>query len=204
MTGRQQWAVVGAIVAALAVGGYTAMHFLGDELTTVGIGNDAPSFTALTLPVAGVPRVAKTLSDYRGDVVLLNIWATWCTPCRTEMPSLQALHEAYGAKGLKIVAVSIDVAGDEPKIVDFAKEFGLTFEILHDSTSTIQKFYRTTGYPESFVIARDGVIRRKWIGAEDWNSPSNQRLIASLLAEPRPDGRGVPSATDAPRATPVR
>ena len=187
MTSRGQWAVVGAIVALLAIAGASAMHFLGDELTTVGVGTDAPGFTALTMPEStdGV-RVAKTLSDYRGEVVLLNIWATWCVPCRTEMPSIQALHDALGPKGLKVVAVSIDQPGTEQQISDFLKELNLTFEVLHDSTGSIQTLYRTTGVPETFVIARDGVIRKKWIGPEDWNSIGNQRLISGLLTEPRP------------------
>ena len=128
----------------------------------------------------------KTLTDYRGEVVLLNIWATWCIPCRTEMPSIEAVHQALGAKGLKVVAISIDDEGAEQKIQDFAKEFKLTFEMLHDPAGTIQGIYRTTGVPETFVIGRDGVIRKKWIGAEDWNSDGNQRLLSSLLAEPKP------------------
>ena len=128
----------------------------------------------------------KTLTDYRGDVVLLNIWATWCIPCRTEMPSIEAVHQSLGPKGLKVVAISIDDEGAEQKIQDFAKEFNLTFEMLHDPAGTIQGIYRTTGVPETFVIGRDGVIRKKWIGAEDWNSDGNQRLLSSLLAEPKP------------------
>jgi cytochrome c biogenesis protein CcmG/thiol:disulfide interchange protein DsbE len=187
MTSKGQWAVVAAIVATMAIAGTSAMHFLGDELTTVTVGSDAPGFTALTMPAAGSgARVAKTLSDYRGDVVLLNIWATWCVPCRTEMPSIQALHNSLGPKGLKVVAISIDQPGSEAKIEEFLKELNLTFEVLHDSTGAIQTLYRTTGVPETFVIARDGVIRKKWIGPEDWNSVGNQRLITGLLTEPRP------------------
>jgi len=187
VTVRQQWAVVAAVVALLAVGGFAATHFLRDELTSVSVGSDAPGFTAVTLPDgSGKPSLAKTLSDYRGDVVLLNIWATWCGPCRTEMPSIQALHDEFGPKGLKVVAISIDQPGDQPKIQQFLDEYKLTFEVLHDSTGAIQTLYRTTGVPESFVIARDGTIRKKWIGEEDWNSPGNRRLIAGLLEEPRP------------------
>ncbi|MES2523697.1 MAG: TlpA disulfide reductase family protein [Gemmatimonadota bacterium] len=187
MTGKQQWAVVGFIVALLAGGAFTAMHFLEDELTSVTMGSDAPSFVALTMPDSTErPRLAKTMSDYRGEVVLLNIWATWCEPCRVEMPSMQALHESLGPKGLKIVAVSVDKPGDELLISDFAKQYKLSFEILHDSTSAIMSTYRATGYPESFVIARDGTIRKKHIGPDDWNSAENRRLFEMLLAEKRP------------------
>ncbi len=183
MTVKQQWLVVLGIVVILAGGALTATHFLKDELTSVSIGSDAPPFSAVTLEAT--PK-ARTLADYHGDVVLLNIWATWCKPCRTEMPSIQAVHTQLAGKGLKVVAVSIDDAGKQQTIRDFAKEFGLTFEILHDSTGLIQGIYRTTGVPETFVIARDGSIRKKWIGPEDWNSAGNKLLLEQLLAEPRP------------------
>ena len=182
MTGKQQWMVVGIIVAVLGGGALTATHFLKDELTSVTIGSEAPTFTAKTLDAT---PVVKSIANYKGDVVLLNIWATWCLPCREEMPSIQKLHTALGPKGLKIVAVSIDPAGKEQTVRDFEKEFGITFEVLHDSTGVIRDIYRTTGVPETFVIGRDGIIRKKWIGGEDWNSPINRRLIEQLLAEPR-------------------
>jgi len=182
MTAKQQWQVVAAIVVLLAGGAFAATHFLKDELTSVTIGSDAPTFAAATLD--GTHKT-KTLADYKNEVVVLNIWATWCGPCREEMPSIQKLHTALGPKGLKIVAVSIDPAGKEQSIIDFEKEFGLSFEVLHDSTGVIQSIYRTTGVPETFVIGRDGVIRKKFIGGEDWNSEPNRRLLEVLLAEPR-------------------
>jgi peroxiredoxin len=79
--------------------------------------------------------------------------------------------------------VSIDEPGAETKIRDFAREFGLTFQILYDPSGAMENEYQTTGVPETFVIARDGVIRKKVIGASDWNSDGNRALIAQLLAE---------------------
>jgi peroxiredoxin len=183
MTAKQQWMVVLGVIAVLAGGAFTASHFLRDELTSVSVGSDAPGFAAKTL--TATPSM-KTLTDYRGDVILLNIWATWCIPCRTEMPSIEAVHQALGPKGLKVVAVSVDNDGEEQKIRDFAREYQLSFEMLHDPSGAIEGIYRTTGVPETFVIARDGTVRKKWIGPEDWNSEGNQRLLQSLLAEPKP------------------
>jgi cytochrome c biogenesis protein CcmG/thiol:disulfide interchange protein DsbE len=183
MTAKQQWLIVLGIIAMLAGGAFAASHFLKDELTSVSVGSDAPGFAAKTLTAA---PTMKSLTDYRGDVVLLNIWATWCIPCRTEMPSIEAVHQRLGPQGLKVVAVSIDDEDAGQKIKDFAAEFKLSFEMLHDASGAIQGIYRTTGVPETFVIGRDGVIRKKWIGAEDWNSEGNQRLLQSLLAEPKP------------------
>jgi thiol:disulfide interchange protein len=87
MTARQQWGVVGGIVLALALALWIATRTLGDELFPVTVGSRAPDFTANTLEPT--PRV-KTLADYEGEVVVLNIWATWCGPCRVEMPSIEA------------------------------------------------------------------------------------------------------------------
>ncbi|MEO7085284.1 MAG: TlpA disulfide reductase family protein [Gemmatimonadaceae bacterium] len=192
MTARQQWAVVGAIVAALAVGLLVASRTMKDQLSPVTLGSNAPDFRAKVLGEAKY----KTLADYKGQVVLLNIWATWCPPCRAELPSLQALYKAYGDKGLKLVAVSIDDYVSEDSIRKFANNFGLTFEILHDSAGAIEASYQTAGYPETFIIGREGTIRRKWLGPDDWSSQGNRALIAQLLgiATPRAVGDTTASA----------
>ncbi len=179
MSNGRQWTIVLGVVLLLGGGAVAATHVLRSELSEVAVGSLAPPFEALT--VDSTPRV-KTLADYRGQVVLLNVWATWCGPCRVEMPSMEALHRDFGAKGLRIVAVSIDQIAGPPQIREFAREMGLTFEILHDSAQHIVRAYRVNGYPQSFVIGRDGTIRRKWIGAENWNSASNRELMTALLA----------------------
>jgi thiol-disulfide isomerase/thioredoxin len=203
MTIRQQWAVVLAVVGLLGVGLWVATRVLGDELFPVTIGSEAPPFSG-TLVGAGAP-VTKSLDDYRDSVVLLNVWATWCLPCRTEMPSIQALHERYAPHGLKVVAVSIDDPGSEAAIRDFAAEYGLTFEILHDPSGAIRRDYQTTGVPETFVIGPDRVIRRKQIGHTDWNSPANRALVARLLGVPGDTAVAPPPAAggDAPPRTPL-
>ena len=183
MTVRQQWAVVLAVVLVLGGGLFAGTVLLRDELFPLTIGSKAPDFHALTID--GEPR-PKTLADYRGSVVLLNIWATWCGPCVVEMPSIQRLHDRFGARGLKIVAVSVDNPGTQDGIRAFRDKYGLTFEILHDPTFRIKRIYQTTGVPETFIIAEDGTIRRKYIGADDWDSEANQALIAALLGAPRP------------------
>jgi cytochrome c biogenesis protein CcmG, thiol:disulfide interchange protein DsbE len=106
------------------------------------------------------------------------------------------LQRVYGPRGLHIVAISVDAPGMDSTIEAFAKQYGLTFEILHDPTvgpftsdgsrapGAIEQDYQTTGVPETFVIARDGIIRKKVIGAADWGSPGNESLIGQLLREP--------------------
>ena len=129
---------------------------------------------------------SKGIDAYQGEVVLLNIWATWCGPCRIEMPSMQRLQERLGPKGLRIVAVSVDDPGQAGAIRRFAQELGLTFDLLHDPTKTIERTYQTTGVPETFLIGRDGTIRRRSIGAEAWDSEANVAQLERLLAEQRP------------------
>jgi peroxiredoxin len=180
MTSGQQWSVVGAIVAVMGVGLWYGSYALKDELVGVDVGTTAPMFAGAT--VAG-PVKAKSLADYKGKVVLMNVWATWCGPCRTEMPSIQALHEALGPKGLQVVAVSIDDPGKADDIRKFLAEYKLTFEVLHDSTQAVQAAYQTTGVPETFIIAADGTIRKKVIGEANWNSEPNRALITQLLKE---------------------
>ncbi len=183
MTGRKQLAVV-ALGAALAIAGLGAGRaLLRDELSPVGVGTAAPDFKAYTLDT---PAEVKTLADYRGQVVLINLWATWCAPCRVEMPSIEKLTQAYADQGLRVVAISADEAGTEDQIRRFVSDFALTFEILHDrggQAGKVSKDYQTSGYPETIIIGRDGIIRKKLLGAHDWNSAENRGLIERLLAE---------------------
>lgn len=183
MTASQQWKVVFGFVALLAAGIFSAAHFMKDDLTGVGEGTRAPGFAAKTVDVT---PAMKTLTDYRGQVVILNLWATYCVPCRTEMPSLEALHNSFASQGLRVVAVSIDQSGFEQQIRDFVSDYKLTFDVLYDDTGAIQSIYRTTGVPETFIIGRDGVIRKRILGADDWNSESNRAFIAQLVAEKAP------------------
>ncbi|MGH9420089.1 MAG: TlpA family protein disulfide reductase [Thermoanaerobaculia bacterium] len=183
MTGRRQL-VIAAGVVALALGvAFGLKFFLPDEMAPVGLGVPAPNFVAMTLDST---PVKKTLADYRGDVVLINIWATWCLPCRVEIPSIEKLNAAYAPKGLKVVAISVDDPGSEPLIRDFVKKYNMNFDVLHDTggqDGKVSRDYQTTGYPETVIIGRDGLIRRKFLGATDWNSAANRGLIDRLLAE---------------------
>lgn len=191
MSPRAQWLVIAVIVAAVGGALYAAVTQAGPEFLPLRIGSRAPSFSAVTLEpieVAGSSResagIAKGIGDYRGQVVLLNIWATWCAPCRVEMPSMQRLQDRLGPKGLRIVAVSVDDPGMEARIRTFAEELGLSFELLYDAAGRIRRQYQTTGVPETFVIGRDGRIVRRIIGADDWSSPANVAFLERLLDEP--------------------
>ena len=145
----------------------------------------APDFTAVTLE--GEP---VSLLDYEGEVVMVSIWATWCGPCREEMPSMQLLYDDLHETGFEILAVSVDALfGQEDDfgrpggdLEAFAEELSLTFPILHDSEGLIQRIYQTTGVPETFLVGRDGVIYKKVAGGTNWDAPVNKELVRRLLA----------------------
>jgi peroxiredoxin len=177
MASRGQWIAVGVIIAVLG-GALIAGMALSPELRPVRPGSEAPSFEAVD--VATGARVS--LSDYEGDIVLLNLWATWCPPCEREMPSMQRLHEQLGPSGLKVVAVSVD-ASESEDVLAWAQERGLTFDVLHHREGRLERLYQTTGLPESFVIDRDGVIVKKEIGARQWDSQSQVAFFARLLEQ---------------------
>jgi peroxiredoxin len=175
MTNRQQWTMVAGVVMTAVFGVALAVK-LRPQLNLIEVGSTAPDFKAVLLP-SGKPA---TIEDYRGKVVLLNIWATWCPPCKIEMPSMERLHHKLAGTDFQLVAVSVDEE-DSSVVMKFVKEMGLSFQILHNRDGTIRQIYQTTGVPESFVIDRDGVIVKKVIGAADWDAPVNENLIRRML-----------------------
>ncbi len=154
------------------------------RLRPVGAGTVAPQFEAIDL--RGNPA---RLSDYEGEVVMINIWATWCAPCRFEMPSMERLHQRFKDDGLRILAISVDAKLGEADQVGrpggdlqaFADSLGLTFTILHDPSGEIQNLYQTTGVPETLLVGRDGVIYKKVAGPTEWDASEHQELIRRLL-----------------------
>ncbi len=149
---------------------------------SIRIGGPAPDFKLWNLQGQAV-----SLSDYRGSVVFVNFWATWCGPCKVEMPAMERLYRDFQSKGLEILAVSTDAQG---AVVTrpFQEKMGLTFPILHDSDYTIGRLYGARTLPMSFLIDRQGIIRHRIFGARDWHSPEAIRMIQTLLKEVSIDG----------------
>jgi peroxiredoxin len=173
----KQWVAVGTIVAGLSVGA-VALVTLGPRIERVEVGARAPNFQAVNLATNDPISLRE---EYRGSVTLVNIWATWCGPCVEEMPAIQGLYRALGPRGFRVAAVSID-EGDPADVRAFARNLGITFDLLQDRSGLIQRTYQTTGVPESFLLDRDGVIVKRIIGAHDWGSPVNRRLVERLVA----------------------
>jgi len=174
----RQWLYVAAIVGGLGLGAWALVTFSpipeGAE-----VGQRAPDFRALDLASGDTVSFREA---YAGSVTLVNIWATWCVPCRAEMPAMEQLYEKLKDQGFRIAAVSID-EGNVDDVRAFARDLDLSFDILHDKSGEIEKIYQTTGVPESFLVDRNGTIIRKQIGEHPWNSPANQLIVEELLGK---------------------
>ncbi len=158
-----------------------------DRLQPVVPGTPAPEFA-----IPDLDGEVVRLSNHLGEVVMVSIWATWCGPCRYEMPSVERLYQELADDGLEILAVSIDA---DPGTFDlfgrpgsdiqaFADTLGLTFPLLHNPSGDIQQLYQTTGVPETFLVGRDGMIYKKVAGGTEWDAPDHRELIQRLLAAP--------------------
>ena len=173
----RQWAVIGIVVAGLALGA-AALTWVAPD-SGVRISHRAPEFHAVDLAT----RDSVSLADYRGSVTLVNIWATWCLPCREEMPSMQKLYDSLGTRGFRIAAISID-EGSPEDVTAFAQKLGLTFDSLPDRSGSVERLYQTTGVPESFLLDRRGVLVKRVLGAHDWSSAANVGADERLLQQP--------------------
>lgn len=136
------------------------------------IGQNAPEFT-----VQDSDR-SVTLSQYRGQVVVLNFWATWCPPCVEEMPSLVEMQRRMKAKGVTVIAVSVDV--DQGAYNQFLKDHNVNLLTVRDPNQKSNTLYGTFKFPETYIIDRNGVMRRKFIGAIDWTTPEIMDFLSKL------------------------
>jgi len=137
-----------------------------------GIGSNAPDFT-----VQDSDRKI-TLSEFHGQVVVLNFWATWCAPCVEEVPSLVEMQRRLKAKGVTVLAVSVDVNGNAYK--QFVKDHNVNLLTVRDASQKSSDLYGTFKFPETYIIDRNGVMRRKFIGAVDWTEPEVTDFLSKL------------------------
>jgi cytochrome c biogenesis protein CcmG/thiol:disulfide interchange protein DsbE len=165
--------VVSLAILAVAFGVVWMQSSKYEPLT---VGKPAPDFN---LPDLNDKTVR--LSDYRGKVVFLNFWATWCKPCREEMPSMEVLYKNFEGNGFVVLAVSIDRVTTKKDIPPFVKSMNLTFPILVDSWGQTDKRYKLMGVPETYIIDQQGVLREKVIGPRDWTVLDNLKNITAML-----------------------
>lgn len=159
------------LLLILALGGLS-----GCDTKTPGVGTamTAPDFTLRDLNGREV-----TLSDYRGKIVFLNLWATWCPPCRDEIPSMERLNEVFGARDFVMLAVNVDEQA--ASLQTFMREHPHGFTVLHDADAKVQKLYQVFKFPETFVIGKDGIVLDHIVGARDWSSPQALQYFGKLV-----------------------
>lgn len=133
------------------------------------IGEMAPDFTVQD------SDKKVTLSQFRGQVVLVNFWATWCPPCVEELPSLMYLQEKLRSRGIIVLGISIDVDGDAYH--RFIAQHGINFLTVRDPEQRVSSVYGTSGWPETYIVDRQGVLRRKVVGPTNWNSPEMMEFL---------------------------
>lgn len=174
MAGRLGPWVVAAVVAVAALFALFSAPRIPPPL---GRGSRAPDFELPRLS-GGAPIA---LSALRGEVVLVNFWATWCKPCEDEMPAMQRLYGALHDEGFQLLAVSVD---DEPGVVvEFNDRLALTFPILMDTDKRVALVYQTYRFPESFLVGRDGRVVERYVGPREWDAAVYVERIRRLLRD---------------------
>lgn len=147
------------------------------DLTTVPV---KVNFSSPELTLTDIQGATRSLADYRGQVVLVNLWATWCPPCKAEMPTLQAYHDKYVDEGFTVIAVN---DGDPtPDVIQFVKDYRLSFPVWLDPTYiATEEAFKTLNLPSSFVIDREGIVRLSWVG--EINSKMLENYVTPIIKE---------------------
>ena len=176
MSRRSTFILAGIILIAIAAGYFVTSKDQASDAPpmTALVGQTAPDFS---LPLVGGGEVR--LSDLRGRIVLVNFWATWCPPCKAEMPSMERLYAQFQDRDFELLAVNAEVDGLEV-LPDFLQKHPYTFPIPVDTEGDVQVKYGVFRFPESFIIGRDGKVVEHIIGARDWSDNQTIQLIDSL------------------------
>ncbi len=146
------------------------------KLAPVDHPGPAPRFSSMT---PGGEKMG--IDDFKGKLVVLNFWATWCPPCRLEMPSMERLYQEFKGEGLEVVAINF--MEREKPITSFLKENGFTFTVLLDKKGEIARNYGVHGLPVTYLIARNGNLLARSMGYKDWYKPGIRQLISTLLKD---------------------
>lgn len=154
-----------------------------DQTTSIS-GEEAPKigYFAPNFRLPAMDRKDISLASLKGKVVLINFWATWCKPCRAEMPSMEALYKDFKDKKFEILAISSDIDGERP-VRPFAEALGLTYPILFDADFRVDNKYLIRSVPTTVIVDKSGVITHRIQGALNWNSPQSRLLITQLIEE---------------------
>jgi len=163
------------IVALCLIGLYIASRRKAQAPTATASGTSVPDFTVTT-----IDGKKLSLSEYKGKVVLLDFWATWCTPCREEIPHFVEMQNQYGARGFQVIGISMD--DDDGPVKKFYEEFKMNYPVAVGDDKLAEKFGGVLGLPVNFLIDREGRIHAKYLGATDYNTID--KATVELLSQP--------------------
>ena len=169
------------VLAALILSASAAAGITADELRQLGLQPLKEGTEIVDFELQDLTGATRSLSDFNGKVVFLNFWATWCGPCRFEMPSMERLYQGLKAKGLEIVAINLQE--DRKSVQRFVDEYNLSFTILLDTTGRVGATYGARSIPTTYVVDRDGLVIAGTIGTREWDSKDYVRFFEKLLAE---------------------
>ncbi len=172
--------VLAALAVALGAGLATA-ETVQERLMSQAVEVARKPLDPVEFELKDLDGVTRTLGSYRGKVVFLNFWATWCGPCRSEMPSMQRVHEQLRGEGLQIVAVNLQESNDQVR--RFMKELGLDFTVLMDRTGMVGAQYGARSIPTTYLIDRNGKIFARAIGAREWDTPEMIATFRTVLKD---------------------
>ncbi len=172
------WLLLSSLVAWPAYSAWEKQPKLGHSMTALPKPVPAPDFT-----LEDMDENKHSLKDLRGKVVLLNFWATWCPPCRREMPSMERLYQKFNSENFTVIAVNQMEEGDHVFAYMGQLEVDPTFTILFDKESAISHAYRVVGLPTSFLIDKQGQVRYRAIGGREFDHPEVERQIMELMNE---------------------
>ena len=170
--------LLGLIVFTASV---SATSVTAEELRRMGLQPPKQRLESIDFELQDLSGATRRLSDYKGKVVFLNFWATWCGPCRFEMPSMEKLYRRFKDKGLEIVAVNLHE--DRSSVQSFVDEYELSFTVLLDSTGRVGATYGARSIPTTYILDRDGFVLAGTIGTREWNTEEYLNLFEKLLSE---------------------
>ena len=168
-----------AVVVAAALGLATPAHAGSEHLDALMVQTLPTPIPAPAIRLADVDGAPRTLESLRGSVVLLNFWATWCIPCRDEMPAMERLHRSYRERGLTVLGVNFKESG--PEVRAFLEKLGVSFGTVLDTDGRVSEKYRVRGLPVTFLVDREGRLLWKAIGGREWDGPNGRAHLEEVL-----------------------
>ena len=164
---------VKAAILVVILGGAAYLALRQRQPRPLAIGDSAPDFS-----VPALPSGALHLKNYRGQIVVLNLWATWCPPCVEETPSLEQFAEKMRDRGVIVLSVSVDE--DEKALEDFIQKYHISYPVGRDPDRSLAARYGTSLFPETYILDRRGLVAEKVADATDWNDPRIQNFVLDL------------------------